>query len=62
MYYVRGTYRISMNPRASAFVPSAARTLRGWPEGSFKSGMYGVHNMFSAEQISSVYAFQAEGI
>ena len=40
-------------------VPSAARALRGWLEGSLKSGMsrvYGVHNMFSAEQISSVYA------
>ena len=34
-----------MNPRASAFVVS----LRGWPEGSLKSRVYGVTNMFSAE-------------
>ena len=55
MYYVRVTYRISMNPSASAFVVS--RVQRG--HYLLKSGMsrvYGVHNMFSAEKISSVYA------
>ena len=33
-------------------VPSVARALRGWPEGSLKSRsfrVYGVTNMFSAE-------------
>ena len=60
MYYVRGTYRISMNPRASAFVVSRAQ--RGhYAEGLrvdwkpvYMSRVYGVHNMFSAEQISSI--------
>ena len=64
MYYVRGTYGISMNPRASAFVVSrAARALRGGLEGSLKSGMsrvYGVHNMFSAEQIREFERWEKE--
>ena len=62
MYYVQSTYRISINPRASMFVVSRAQRghyIRGWLEGSLISGITrvcGVHNMFSAEQISSVYS------